>query len=141
MAQIEINKDIKIGDTGVALKDVLNYNDVYSTDEVKTDKIWIDGKPIYRIVLTKTTDGTPNDVSLRTPETMQTLIFLQAFAKTTEGGNIDVFPNNSISYATGNTPRGMTYITPTSGWNANAIYMVNTNGYNSFWAILEYTKN
>ena len=24
--------------------------DVYSTNEVKTNKIWIDGKPIYRIV-------------------------------------------------------------------------------------------
>lgn len=26
--------------------------DVYSTEEVKTNKVWIDGKPIYRTVLT-----------------------------------------------------------------------------------------
>lgn len=26
--------------------------DIYSTDEVKTNKVWIDGKPIYRKVLT-----------------------------------------------------------------------------------------
>lgn len=28
--------------------------DVYSTDEVKTNKVWIDGKPIYRKVYTGT---------------------------------------------------------------------------------------
>lgn len=28
--------------------------EVYSTDEVKTNKVWIDGKPIYRKVLTQT---------------------------------------------------------------------------------------
>ena len=27
-----------------------NIKDVYSTDEVKTNKVWIDGKPIYRKV-------------------------------------------------------------------------------------------
>ena len=38
--------------------------EVYSTDEVKTNKIWIDGKPIYRKVLTQTittTSGTVTD--------------------------------------------------------------------------------
>lgn len=29
--------------------------DIYSTDEVKTNKVWIDGKPIYRKVLLCTT--------------------------------------------------------------------------------------
>ena len=28
-----------------------NIKDVYSTDEVKTNKVWIDGKPIYRKVV------------------------------------------------------------------------------------------
>lgn len=30
--------------------------DIYSTDEVKTNKVWIDGKPIYRKVLLCTTN-------------------------------------------------------------------------------------
>lgn len=39
-----------------------NYIDTYSTSEVKTNKVWIDGKPIYRKVVslptTKTVNGT-----------------------------------------------------------------------------------
>ena len=31
--------------------DYLNNNDTYSTDEIKTNKRWIDGKPIYRTVI------------------------------------------------------------------------------------------
>lgn len=39
----------------------LGYQDVYSTNEVKTNKIWIDGKPIYRKVFTGyTTTGNYN---------------------------------------------------------------------------------
>ena len=34
--------------------------DVYSTDEVKTNKIWIDGRPVYRKVLYYTTLVTDN---------------------------------------------------------------------------------
>lgn len=32
----------------------LTSRDVYSTDEVKTNKVWIDGKPIYRRTVTGT---------------------------------------------------------------------------------------
>ena len=32
--------------------------DTYSTSEVKTNKVWIDGKPIYRTVITGNTDAT-----------------------------------------------------------------------------------
>ncbi len=39
--------------------------EVYSTDEVKTNKVWIDGKPIYRKVLTQTitTSSSENIIS------------------------------------------------------------------------------
>lgn len=39
--------------------------EVYSTDEVKTNKVWIDGKPIYRKVVTQTftTPGSENIIS------------------------------------------------------------------------------
>lgn len=40
--------------------------DVYSTNEIKTNEIWIDGKPIYRKVITgtKTSIGVSNVMSL-----------------------------------------------------------------------------
>ena len=43
----------------VTAGNILNYvkdnsKDVYSNDEVKTNKVWIDGKPIYRRVFTVT---------------------------------------------------------------------------------------
>ena len=33
-------------------------DDIYSTSEIKTNKIWIDGKPIYRKVISSTLNGT-----------------------------------------------------------------------------------
>lgn len=46
---MEINSDIIISGTNTKLADVINIPDVYS-GEVKTDKVWMDGKPIYRYV-------------------------------------------------------------------------------------------
>ena len=37
-----------------AINEVNNKQDVYSTNEVKTNKVWVDGKPIYRKVVTGT---------------------------------------------------------------------------------------
>ena len=41
-------------------EDSAGAKDVYSTSEVKTNKVWIDGKPIYRIVLTTTSTLSAN---------------------------------------------------------------------------------
>lgn len=38
----------------IFLSDGQNTIDLYSTDEVKTNKVWIDGKPIYRIAVEDT---------------------------------------------------------------------------------------
>lgn len=38
-----------------------NYTDTYSTSEVKTNKVWIDGKPIYRKVVSLPTAKSVND--------------------------------------------------------------------------------
>lgn len=46
---MRINKDLIISDTGLSLEDIA-YKDVYSTNELKTNKVWIDGSPIYRKV-------------------------------------------------------------------------------------------
>ena len=42
--------------------------DVYSTEEVKTNKVWVDGKPIYRKVFLGTSIGTINISSLNIEE-------------------------------------------------------------------------
>lgn len=36
--------------------------DIYSTEEVKTNKVWIDGKPIYRVVMYKLDTNTSTKV-------------------------------------------------------------------------------
>lgn len=65
----------KINDTDMnEIKTVVNNNateltnvinaEVYSTNEVKTNKVWIDGKPIYRKVLTGTKNAGWTDISI-----------------------------------------------------------------------------
>ncbi len=48
---MKINKDLIISGTNMTLGDTA-YKDTYSTTETKTNKIWIDGRPIYRKVIT-----------------------------------------------------------------------------------------
>ena len=47
---MKISKDLIISETNMTLGETA-YKDVYSTSGVKTNKIWIDGKPIYKKVL------------------------------------------------------------------------------------------
>ena len=47
---MEINKDLIISGTNMTLGDTA-YKDIYYTTETKTNKVWIDGKPIYRKVI------------------------------------------------------------------------------------------
>ncbi len=49
---MQINPDIIVEDkTLKQIKDEAFKADVYSTDEVKTDKVWTDGSPIYRTTI------------------------------------------------------------------------------------------
>ncbi len=73
-AQVNVD-EILIGDESSATADTkliieesdldfqgLDYvEDVYSTDEVKTNKVWIDGKPIYRKVIEYTMTNSPGE--------------------------------------------------------------------------------
>lgn len=46
------------------LEDKINNGEIYSTNEIKTNKIWIDGKPIYRKVAQSNTIQTiPVDIA------------------------------------------------------------------------------
>lgn len=50
--------------------DYLNNNDAYSTDEIKTNKRWIDGKPIYRTVVTTNSYSDRLNTGISNLETM-----------------------------------------------------------------------
>ena len=78
-------------------------NDVYSTDEVKTNKVWIDGKPIYRKVFTGTkTSATINQIG--NIANFDTMVLLTGFIKSSYGQWWDIpnyyFENNSTKYWT-----------------------------------------
>ena len=53
-----------------AIKNYMNIDNVYSTDEIKTNKIWIDGKTIYRKVIYSTKaniEAEINSLNIETP--------------------------------------------------------------------------
>lgn len=53
-----------------AVKNYMNIDNVYSTDEIKTNKIWEDGKPIYRKVIYSTKrniEAEINSLNIETP--------------------------------------------------------------------------
>ena len=69
-------------------KTVKDYvEEVYSTDEVKTNKIWIDGKPIYRKVLVGTTNAS-TDSALGSIPNLDTLIDIRGITGDTYKGGI-----------------------------------------------------
>lgn len=53
-----ISRDLTISDSDIKLGDI---QDVYSTEETKTNKVWIDGRPIYRKVIQ--IDSMPNNAA------------------------------------------------------------------------------
>lgn len=50
-----------LSDTDTYSCNYINQNNTYSTSETLTGKIWIDGKPIYRKVINKTTTISANN--------------------------------------------------------------------------------
>ena len=63
-----------------------NDNSVYSTEEVLTGKTWIDGKPIYRRVITSTTSNKTNVWNgLATVPNVESVIDIRGIVKTSNG--------------------------------------------------------
>ena len=55
--------------------------EVYSTEEVKTNKVWIDGKPIYRKVIANNVSCGPSTTISLSSIGIDTLIEVKSFAK------------------------------------------------------------
>lgn len=111
----------------------------YSTSEQIIGK-WIDGKTLYRQVLTlDKPNGAARDVSIPTPTNIDTMVHMEVMGKN-DVGEFMILPNNTISYANGNTPRGATFFTKNAPWNANHVYIVEIERWVHFHVIIEYTK-
>lgn len=60
---MQINSDLVISGTNMTLGDTA-YKDIYSTTETKTNKVWINGKPIYRKVIYDTTSRSAGNYNI-----------------------------------------------------------------------------
>ena len=109
----------------------------FSTSEQIVGK-WIDGKTLYRKVLTKTSNGSARDVSIPTPNNIDTMVHMDVMG--IRNGEQTPIPNISISYTSGNTPHSAVFLDRKAGWNPNHIYVVEVLDYTYFFAIIYYTK-
>ena len=112
------------------LNDIPSPLDIYSTDEVKTNKVWIDGKPIYRRVVEFTFSSTLNTWNLITSQTFTSLLKCCGFFKDgTVFMNFPVTNGNEILAVYGNGTTGIYE-------KHNYSYPNGKSGY----LIIEYTK-
>lgn len=129
----------EMNDLLTSINDNLNKIINYSASEQIIGK-WIDGKTLYRQVLTlDKPNGAARDVSIPTPTNIDTMVHMEVMGKD-NNGQFMILPNNSISYANGNTPRGAAFLTKNAPWNANHVYIVEVEKWVHFHVIIEYTK-
>lgn len=105
--------------------------DIYSTNEVKTNKVWIDNKPIYRKVITGTLPAT-NYSTFITIDNLDTPI--------KESILITMADNNRLRLPFVNLTNTIYCDYYISGNNYSVHFSANTYGNRPFIAILEYTK-
>ncbi len=83
---IKFSNDIYLDSSSVVhnkkkLSEILNTKDVYSNNEIKTNKIWIDGKPIYRKVITGVFTYSENtDITIETLSEVNEIIEIGGYS-------------------------------------------------------------
>lgn len=109
--------------------DYINNINTYSTEEVKTGETWIDGKPIYRRIITFVTPSTyPSDFILGRIENLGTTITLRGFI-----GNVTPLPSSwNLQADVGLALEDNNLIKGRLNWSS----AVNKQS----WILLEYTK-
>lgn len=107
--------------------------DIYSTDEVVTNKVWVDGKPIYRKVITQTitTAGDLNVINSFDTSLINTIVSIYGSIKQ-PSGNI-----TPISYY--NTAEDGAFIYMSKSHN-RFVLNANVSGIGDVVLIVEYTK-
>lgn len=133
LGEYDENKTYVITDGGkdADLSDVIK--EVYSTDEVKTNKVWIDGKPIYRKVVTQTftTSGSENIISGFDISLIDTIISFYGSIKQPSG---TIVP---ISYSASETDGA--FVCMSKARNSFVLY-TKAYGIGDVILIVEYTK-
>lgn len=136
---MEINKDIFLSGTNIRLSDLQNPNDYYSTTEVKTNKIWTDGRSIYRIVMYKNVNSA-GECTVDCPAGFRECTEYDAYAIYSDGSQIPL-PRVEISYSSGNAYTSIILLTPSSWLGRYTFYIVGAPAGSQVKIILEYTKN
>lgn len=130
----------KIYDFLEELVGTLNKKDTYSTEE-QVIGTWIDGKPLYRKVLTGNSSGI--ELQLDTPPEIEALVRMEIY-RGNNTSHIAKIPSTEVSYSRGNTTFDVAWYK--DDWIKNKIYIVsdNENGkeiaVGTVTAIIEYTK-
>lgn len=133
---MKINDDLIIGDTNKSLNDIATYKEYCTESESKTNMLYSDGKPIYRIILSK---RATDECIIPFPNDLDTLISFDTYGIESDGSMIP-FPKVEISYTAGNTYGSVKAIGKNASWGPNTFYMVGTNNYNTMRVIALYTK-
>lgn len=136
---MKINQDLILSEANVKLSDLQNQNEYYSTTEVKTNKIWTDGRPIYRIVMYKNVNSS-GEATIDCPSGYRECTEFDAYLIYEDGTQIPL-PRVEISYSTGNSYTSITLLTPSSWIRRNTFYIVGGVANSQVKVILEYTKN
>lgn len=89
--QMKINKDLIVGDTNYTLGDITTAGKHLLSQEIKTDKTWIDNKPIYRNILQYNIEGNSRHTINIDTLSIDTCIYNNAFIiRRITSGNIDM---------------------------------------------------
>lgn len=119
----------------VAAINELKGGEVYSTSEVKTNKVWIDGKPIYRKVFEKTNVSTGYIQHTHDISTLETLVKAEGILYYTSGYQYipNVVADNITGYGAG--------ILNITNAKFNTLLGTSIPTTNKMYIILEYTKS
>jgi len=127
---MKINSDLIIDGINKTLKDI-PFEDRYSINEIKTNKFWLDGKPIYRKVLDTGSITANQEKGISTglaKGTIDNIIRIDGFIKVGFGTIPTGFTNSGFQTCV--------YYNSTS----NIASIISQTNANSGYIILEYTK-
>lgn len=137
MQNVDNNEKIHVlNDNNVYEEFMKKEADVYSTEEIKTNKLWIDGKSIYRKVITGSTTGT--ELQLSTPSEIETMVRYEIYSGNLKSSSRKL-PSTEYSVNHGNTIFDVMWYK--NDWIQNTLYIISNNiKIGSVTIIIEYTK-
>ena len=112
--------------------DYLNDCETYSTNEVKTNKVWIDGKPIYRVVIILTSFPDTN-IPIPNYSSIDKIVDYECICCINNNNFVFKLPDVNSSFIT----QTICYIT-----NGEFIMQTQRNNvvFNYGYTVIEYTK-